>query len=281
MNKMTSFVKEAVNLIDPRYLVLINHIILMSTAVLFFGLRRSWEQIAFVLVVTIVAELLLSWVTNKQKNFNIADRILSSAVLAFGALLLVRSSDWWFYGFIGLVGVISKYILVNEKGRHIFNPTNVAIVFAIIVLPQFMNVRVDSFSAHIFSLCCILFFGMIAIIRANSWRITLGYYLGILVLGMAAYYVFNLHPLLIIGPTVNATIVLFAFLMITDPQTSPRDTNLQWIFGISIAVVDLILRYYQLYYSQFMALFIVIAFFNTFHKVAIKLFQPTPSNKQI
>lgn len=270
--------KNIFSLIDPRYLVLMNHTILMTTAILFLELRRSGEQIFFAIGVAVVTELLLSLLTAKQKKFNVQDRILSAVVLALGALILVRSSYWWFYGFIAFFGVLSKYVLVNDKGRHIFNPTNVAIVFAIMVLPEYLNVRVDSFSTHIFSLLCILFFGFWATIKANSWRITLGYFGGVSLIGIPAALILDLPILMVLGPEINSGVIIFAFLMITDPQTSPREPLKQLLFGFLIACVSLFLRYEQMYYSQFIALFIVSAF-------AILLYRspglPKASNKEL
>ena len=260
MMQIFDFIKKIFTQIDPRYLVLSNHTILVVTAMLFLELRRTGEQIFFALAVAIITELLLSKLTSKQKSFNVKDRVLSAAVLALGTLVLIRSSYWWFYGFISFIGVLSKYVFVNDQGRHIFNPTNVAIVFSIIVLPEFLNVRVDSFSTHIFSLCCILFFGIWATVRANSWRISLGFYGGICLIGLPAAYILGYPPLLVLGPEINAGVILFAFLMMTDPQTSPRDKHKQWIFGFTIAAVDLLLRYNQLYYASFISLFIVTSF---------------------
>lgn len=260
MNKIKNLYDLTLGRVDARYLVIINHIILLVSAIFFLDLRRSWEQVVFVLVVAIVTELVLSRITLKQKTFDVKSRIISSTVLALSTLLLIRSSFWWFYGLIAVVGVLSKYVLVNHEGRHVYNPTNVAIVFGLIVFPEFVNVRIDSFSANLLPLLCIVFFGTIAIIRANSWRLTLGYFGGIIIFGFPFALIMDYPFLLVFGPEMNAAVVLFAFLMITDPQTSPRVPHLQWIFGLLVAAVNLFLRYEQLYYSQFMALFIVVSF---------------------
>lgn len=260
MDRALNLYNKIYEIIDPRYIVIVNHVLLMSTAILFFGLRRSWEQIALAIVVAVVTELILSKITEKQKTFDVKSRVLSSVVLALSTILLVRSSHWWFYGFIALVGVASKYIIVNNLGRHIYNPTNVAIVFAIIVLPEFMYARADSFSTHFFSLSCIVFFGILAVIKANSWRIVLAYYIGIFLFGIPGSLAAGYPFLLILGPELNAGVILFAFLMITDPQTAPRPASHQWLFGLAVAAVNLILRFEQLYYAPFISLFIVLSF---------------------
>ena len=245
---------------DPRYYLITNHALLLFTAVFMFDLRRSWEQIVLAVLVAVVTELVLSRVTLKQKTFDVKDRIISAVALALGALLLIRSPYWWFYGFIAGIGVLSKYLILNKEGRHIYNPTNVAIVFGIIVFPEFLHARPDSFTTHIFSLLCIIFWGSIAIIRADRWRITLAYFAGIFSIGTVATLITGYPFLLIVGPELNATIVLFAFLMITDPQTSPRHHLMQWLFGLTIAAIALFLRFEQLYYSSFISLFIVLSF---------------------
>lgn len=260
MEQVKNFCKDLYLKTDPRYIVIVNHILLMSTAIILFDLRRSWDQIALAVIVAIATELILSKITFKQKTFDVKSRILSSLVLALSTILLVRSTYWWFYAFIAFVGVASKYIIVNNKGHHIYNPTNVAIVFALIILPEFIQVRPDSFTTHIFSLACILFFGTLAIIRANSWRMTLGYFGGICAIGIPASFIMDYPFLFIIGPELNVGVILFAFLMLTDPQTSPRKASHQWMFGFAIAAVNLVLRYEQLYYSPFIALFIVLSF---------------------
>ena len=260
MEQVKNFYNQYFKKLDPRYIVIVNHIVLMSTAIILFDLRRSWEQIALTITVAIATELLLSKITLKQQKFDVTSRVLSSLVLALSTILLVRSTYWWFYAFIAFVGVASKYILVNNLGRHIYNPTNVAIVFAIIILPEFMYARPDSFSTHFFSLSCILFMGTLAIIRADSWRMTVAYYLGICIFGFIGSLITDYPFLLILGPEFNVGVILFAFLMMTDPQTSPRHHHLQWIFGLTVAALSLLLRLEQLYYAPFIALFIVLSF---------------------
>lgn len=260
MTKASDTLNKMLSYVDPRYLVLFNHILLLAVGILFLDLRRSWEQIVLVIVVAIVVELILSKITFKQQKFDVWDRFLSSTVLALSTLLLIRSSFWWFYAFIAVIGVASKYILVNDKGRHLYNPTNVAIVFGLVALPEFINVRPDSFSTHIFPLCCILFFGTLAVLKANRWRVTLGYVGGIMLLGIPMAYIMDYPLLIVLGPEANVAVLLFAFLMITDPQTTPKDHHLQWIFGFLIAAINLWLRYEELYYSQFIALFIMLSF---------------------
>ena len=265
MEQVKNLYNRYLKTLDPRYIVILNHTILLLTAVLFFDLRRGWDQITLSVGVAIISELIFSRITGKQRKFDVKDRILSALILGLSTVLLVRSSYWWFYGLIAFFGVASKYLLVNDRGRHVFNPTNVAIVFAIIILPEFMYARADSFSVHIFSLCCIAILGTIACIKAGSWRISLGYYLGVCLFGTLGSFITGYPFLLVLGPELNVGVILFALLMITDPQTSPREVKLQWLFGLSIAAINMLLRFEQLYYAPFIALFIVLSFSSLFY----------------
>jgi Na+-translocating ferredoxin:NAD+ oxidoreductase RnfD subunit len=59
-----------------------------------------------------------------------------------------------------------------------------------------------------------------------------------------------------LGPLTGAEFALFTFSMLPDPKTSPptRTGRIGW--GLSIAVMDGVLRYLEIRYSMFYALFI-------------------------
>jgi Na+-translocating ferredoxin:NAD+ oxidoreductase RnfD subunit len=55
----------------------------------------------------------------------------------------------------------------------------------------------------------------------------------------------------------NTSTLIFAFLMMTDPRTTPESPARQWAFGAAVAAIHLCLRYAQVPYSPFIALFVV------------------------
>ena len=265
--------------IDPRYYLIANHTILLSCGMLLLSLKRTPLQIAVAVGACIAVELIMSRITMKQGTFDIKSRIMSSLILGLSSVILVRSYDWWFYGVIAIVGVLSKYLFVNHNGRHIFNPTNVAVLFAVIVLPEAMVFRPDTFAGHPAPLVCITIFGLLATIRADVWRVPLGYVIGLIAIGIPLGHVMGFHWLMVIGPEITVSTFLFMMLMITDPLTCPENHKEQLLFGILVAVVNLFLKYQEMYYTLFMALFIVTAFGPLIFRSIGKAVLPKPPIK--
>ncbi|MBI1362503.1 MAG: hypothetical protein GC134_00775 [Proteobacteria bacterium] len=261
MKTLLTFIRA----IDPRYFLALNHTCLIVLAMSLYSMQRSLTQVALAFGAAIVTEVAIACLSRKHgENLRIYDRVLSAYVLAAGALILVRSTEWWFYGFLSTLGVLAKYFLLDQHGRHIYNPTNFAIVCAILTMPNLLDYRTDVFSTGFWTILTICTFGPLATWRGNSWRATLGYFAGILMVGVPIGATMGYHPLWVIGPEVNTSTLIFVFLMLTDPQTSPRAPKAQWAYGITLGVLALALRHWEFYYYQFIALFIVLSFGHIF-----------------
>ncbi len=252
-----SFIHLPSGKIDPRYWLIMNHATLVFLGLVVYDMRRSAVQVALALGVAIVSEVVFSAITRKQVFFSIKDRLMSSLILSLACVILVRSEDWWFYGLLAFIGVASKYLIVNDHGRHLFNPTNFAVVFAVVVMPEYLFFRPDTFSASWVPMAVILCMAGLAATTANSWRAPLAYFSTILIIGLPIGMALGYHPVRILGPELNVSTLLFGLAAMTDPQTSPRNAREQLLYGALIALVALSLRYNEVYYHQFVALFVV------------------------
>ena len=240
--------------LDPRWLVLVNNALLLAWGLALFGLQRSAAQIASCFVATVGCELLLARATRDRRG--VRDRLLSSATAAVSILVLLVSPDVWFYAVVGAIAIASKYVIRDASGRHVFNPTNLAIVFAIALLPDHLLVRPDQFSGSPWLMAQIALFGVIAAVRGARFRTTLGYYLAVVGFALPVGVLLGIKPLWILAPEINTSTLIFTCLMITDPRTTPEHRRGQWGFGLVVGVVHLCLRYLQVPYSPFIALFV-------------------------
>lgn len=243
--------------VDARLFVLSNHLTLITLGTLMYGLQRTKEQIFFAFFCGLLSELLFSrWIQKNHNSPSIKDRLISAATACAGTLVLLKSHIWWFYGFISLIAVASKYLILNEKSGHVFNPTNFAIVFVLAFLPGNINLQPDEFSLSRVLIGVILLFGTLAIVYGRRWRLTIGYYIGVIFIGIPTGYFLGYQPLWVLGPEINTNMMIFASLMITDPRTTPSESKLQWLTGCLVAVLHLFLRHHQIPYSSFLALFV-------------------------
>jgi Na+-transporting NADH:ubiquinone oxidoreductase subunit NqrB len=252
-----SALARAVKSLDARWFVLVNNALLLTWGLAFFGLQRDAVQISSCLAVAVACELALARWSKKVSSGSTLDRVLSSATAAASTLVLLRSSSEWFYALAAAIAIVSKYVVLDARGRHVFNPTNFAIVFAVALLPDYLFVRPDQFSGSPWLMAQIVLFGVLAVVRGARYRTTLGYYATVLLAGLPVGRAVGLKALWVLAPEMNTSTLIFACLMMTDPRTTPASGRGQLAFGAAVAAIHLSLRFAQIPYSPFIALFVV------------------------
>src|SRR5205085_3768070 len=71
-----------------------------------------------------------------------------------------------------------------------------------------------------------------------------------------------------LGPMTGAEFALFSFSMLPDPKTNPATPGARIVWGVLIAVVDGLLRLFEVRYSMFYALFGLCAVLPLFRLLA-------------
>jgi hypothetical protein len=255
------------NIADARLFVLTNNTILIILGIIYFGLQRSNLQIFGSIATAILTEFLWNLPKIlKSKDFEffnfqfIYNRIISSSLAGVSLLILIKSNELWFYPILAFIGISSKYLIRMKNKTHIFNPTNFAIVAALCLFPDFLQVRPDQFSSSPWLMIMTIFFGILATFFGSVWRTTLGYFSTILLIGLPiGNLVLNVKPLWILYPEINISTIIFTFLMLTDPKTAPINTKFQFLFGSGVALIHLWMRWKQIPFSPFIALFVMTA----------------------
>lgn len=245
------------NEIDGRWFLGGSHLTLLLISVVFFSLQRSPFQIVSVYVATLTTELFFSYVSKKNKHRKLGDLLFSAATEAAGLLILVRSSFEYAYIIFGIAAVASKYLLRLDEKRHMFNPTNIAIVTGFVLIPRhYFEVRPDDFSVSLYPILHVLVFGICATYFAKTWTITLSFVSSCCVISLLLSALTQDTEIYFLGPEIGTSGLIFMFLMITDPKTTPTSKIGQYIFGVSIAVFLYTLRYFEVFYAYHFALFL-------------------------
>jgi Na+-translocating ferredoxin:NAD+ oxidoreductase RnfD subunit len=228
------------------------------------GFRLSIAQILACLAAGAVIEFVVSFFKDKTIMWP-ASGLLTGNSTAF--ILRVPGTlhgQWWstrgIWIFIGVVafGMATKY-LIRWKGRHIFNPSNVALVLAFIVLGPQRTEPLDLWwvplGRWMFLTYAILIVGGLLI----AWELRL---LGLVLGFMAAFAIFTalalasvpdhcmvaswhvtpmcgsyLWQVLVTSPE----ILIFAFFMMPDPKTVPDGQVARVVFGVLVALLAVLL----------------------------------------
>jgi len=249
---------------DPRLHVAAVLLTLQVLGQTVLGFRLSVAQILVCLATGALIEFVVAFFKDKAILWP-ASGLLTGNSTAF--ILRVPGTlhgQWWStHGieiFIGVValGMASKY-LIRWHGRHIFNPSNVALVLAFVVLGVQHTEPLDlwwiPFGPWMILTYAILIGGGLLI----AWELKL---IGLVVGFMAAFAIFtaialapvpdhcmvaswhvtplcgrDLWQILVTSPE----ILIFAFFMIPDPRTVPDGQVARAVFGVLVALLAVLL----------------------------------------
>ena len=173
-----------------------------------------------------------------------------------------RHGDWWsvrgihYFAAAGVFGLLTKY-LIRPGGRHVFNPSNVALVLCFLVagplrvFPQ--PLWWGPFGLGVASAVVVIAAGAVWVLRAVRMVPMVVWFLvtfDLLVLGLAVVgrsFSASWHVGAISGREYWADLCLspelfvFACFMISDPQTTPQSRRGRVVFGVVTAVVAAVL----------------------------------------
>ncbi len=180
----------------------------------------------------------------------------SALAAGFGIAIFLRALNPWYFALAGIVAIASKYI-IRIPGRHIFNPSNFAIVSFVILFPSETTVELTQWGSNPivhFIIAAVSFF---IAFRAGVFGTTLSFLASYtLLLTVALSYASTAlltHHYGLLGPS----LVLFSSFMITDPKTAPTGFYGRILHGISTAFMFFFLETMGVRYSLFIALFTI------------------------
>lgn len=245
--------------INGRWFLGGSHITLVIISLIFYRLQRTPVQIAFGILCTFVAEIIFYRTTNKYAPNKTWDRLFSAFTEVAGLLVLLKSHLWWFYGALGIITVIAKYLFRKTFSTHIFNPTNFAITIALTFFPLYwFGAWPDEYMRSWYPMLHITLFGMIAVWLGRTYVVSLAYIVSVIFWCLIFFPARNISDFVYaLGPEFGAIGLIYLFLMITDPKTAPVSYKGQAFYAFAIAFVHIFLRNEQYLYSRYVALFIV------------------------
>ena len=169
-----------------------------------------------------------------------------------------RHGDWWslhgiqFFVLAALVSLLSKY-LIRPAGRHLFNPSNVGIVWCLLVIgptrvfPQYL--WWGPFRGPVMAAMAVILLGGAWVLRpvrmvpmAASFLLTFGALIAAFaVAGRSFIAIWHAGPVggasYWLDLCLSPEILIFVFFMMSDPQTAPRSARGRVVYGAATAAV--------------------------------------------
>jgi Na+-translocating ferredoxin:NAD+ oxidoreductase RnfD subunit len=239
--------------IDPRIpvlVILIGYLVLGFTVL---GFNRTPTQAIITSLSTCLLEAIYTRIFKKVWAFPLSALITSCSL----SILLNYSHNYWMLLVPVYFAISTKYFF-TFKGRHVFNPAQIAVTMSLIfagelitAAPAYQWNGIENMS---------VFIGMLGIFfllpKINRHYLVLSFLITFTAQTFLRAMIMKHHlpfETLFLGTLSSPAFFLFTFFMITDPATSPSSKKLQIIFGFLIATIDLIYHLRQSYFTFFFA----------------------------
>ena len=248
----------APNIRDPRLHLAAVIISIHFLGQIALGFRVSVPQILVAILVCAVIEV--GWTLHKTGALVWP---ASAMLTGSGVALILRLSDmhsddhwswrgWYVFALVAGLSLLSKHV-IRYQGTHIFNPSNVGLVVAFLLLGSTRIEPLDfwwaPFDGWMIAAYLIILVGGVLItarlhllgMSAAFW-LTLAVGIGVLAASghcMTARWSFapvcgtHFWWVIVLSPE----ILIFLFFMITDPKTTPAGRVARVVFGIAVAMV--------------------------------------------
>ena len=221
---------------DPRYyqIAVLSLLVSYGIVVLDFGIQ--WP----IAVATMLTAQCAQYIGTRWAGLSRFDP-LSAVITALSLTLLLRTDMIAIAMLAAGIAIGSKFLL-RVRGKHIFNPANVALVTLMLGSDNawVSSGQWGSAALGSFALACLGFLVLTRAKRAETTLAFLGAY-AILMIGRAIWLG---DPLSIpLHQLQNGVLLIFAFFMISDPKTTPDTATGRVIFGALVASIAYTIQY--------------------------------------
>ena len=221
---------------DPRYyqIMVLGTLVAYGILALDFGIRLE-NAIAIV-----IAAMLVQFAGTRVARLPRFDP-LSPLITSLSLTLLLRTDLAAVAALAAVIAISSKF-LVRVRGKHVFNPANLAIVTLMVSSDHawISSGQWGSAAIGAFALACL---GFIVLTRAKCAETTIGF-LGAYALLLFGRAVWLGDPLTIpVHQLQNGALLVFAFFMISDPKTTPDTAIGRILYSTLVASVAFAIQY--------------------------------------
>jgi hypothetical protein len=158
----------------------------------------------------------------------------SAIITALSLTLLLRAASLWVHPLAAIVAISSKFV-IRWRGKHLFNPANFGVIFALSIVPGTW-VSPGQWGQDVTFAGWLLMLGAVVSNRARSGDISWSFlviYLSAIALRIAwlgQRWAVWTHQFS------NGALLLFAFFMISDPMTIPNSRRGRVVQAAIVAV---------------------------------------------
>src|SRR5580700_1564471 len=237
--------------IENRYLPPIFITLILLVSQLSFGVLESFSRTLLAIGTAMALELALARLVYGKWP------VLASAyITGISVGILIRSPEFWPYALTSAIAITSKYV-IRWRGRHLWNPSNLAICAMLLLAPEFIATLSIQWGNAIWPMLVVWVLGAFITWRVKRFHITATYVVSFIALAGVRTLITG-HPFLAeVAPITGPMYQLFIFFMITDPKTTVKSKSGQCLVAFLVAVAEMMFRLAQNVDAPYFALTVV------------------------
>ncbi len=234
----------------------INLFLLLLLGKLFSSLYLSWTMIAVILLFSFLIECFFLQIKYKVLSFV----PYASVSTAMGVILMMFSPHLTVYLTVITLALGQKH-LIRIAGRHLFNPSNFALMMALLFFYQDAHIVLGQLGDSVWFGAVVIVLGAMILYRVERWIIPVMFSFSYILLQY--FLIVNSDPFLLIEDIYERfyaiSFIVFVLFMLTDPLTTPERKRDQLYFASMVALIATLLDYQYGFRVQhlFMSLFLL------------------------
>jgi Na+-transporting NADH:ubiquinone oxidoreductase subunit NqrB len=189
----------------------------------------------------------------------------SALISALSLILLLRTESELLAVVAAIIAISSKFLL-RWNGKHIFNPTNIALVALLATGQAWVSpAQWGNFAFFAFLMCCL---GIVVVNRARRSDVTFAFLAFFCALVLARAWWLGDPMAIPLHRLQNGALLLFSFFMISDPKTTPDSRGARILFAFLVAAGAV---WIQIRFFRSDAILLSLAFFSLLTPLLDKL----------
>ncbi len=221
---------------DARYfqVAVLSSLLTFGIGALDFGI--SWQNALAIIATAQLAQ----WAGTRAAGLARFDP-LSALITSLSLTLLLRTEFMALAAIAAAIAIASKF-LVRVRGKHVFNPANVALVVMMLASDRAW-VSSGQWGSATLGALALAGLGFLVLTRAKRAETTIAFLLayGALLFGRALWLG---DPMSIpVHQLQSGALLIFAFFMISDPKTTPDSAVGRVLYGALVAAVAFVIQF--------------------------------------
>jgi Na+-transporting NADH:ubiquinone oxidoreductase subunit NqrB len=233
---MRAIARTISTLRDPRWYQVLVLSLLLGFGIFALDFGIHWQN-----AVAIFAAAQFTQFLGSQFIARIPYDPLSALITSFSLTLLLRTDAIALAILAAAIAIGSKF-LVRIRGKHVFNPANVALV-SLMLLSENAWVSSGQWGSATIGALALACLGMLVLTKARRAETTISFITvyGLLLTGRALWLG---DPLSIpLHQLQSGALLIFAFFMISDPKTTPNSPLGRVLFGTFVASIAYVIQF--------------------------------------